>query len=100
MTVMGEEDESYRKNFWEERQARIEGGGGEKKRQYQLNDDRKALLKYMMTTQDWMDASDDVSDPYTFAYCAQAGWLERRRKNGQLQFRITDEGIAALHPMA
>lgn len=99
-------DEGYRKNFWEQRAARQRGDEeyteeeyeSAKKRVHKLNDDRKALLRIMMETQDWIDANDQVSDPYTFAYCAQAGWIERRRKGGQLQFRITDEGIAVLHP--
>lgn len=97
------DDSEFKKSFWEERAARArgEGGGGapgDGKTQYKLNDDRKALLKHLLATQDWMDADDKISDPYTFAYCAQAGWAERRRKGGQLQFRITDEGIAVLHP--
>ena len=61
-----------------------------------MNLDRKILLQRMLDTQDWIDATTEVADPYTFAYCAQAGWLERRRRNGQLQFRITDDGIGAL----
>lgn len=101
---MSDESE-FKKSFWEERAARARGEGDDgpapdPKTKYKLNDDRKALLQHLLATQDWMDADDKVSDPYTFAYCAQAGWVERRRQNGQLQFRITDDGIAILHPYA
>ena len=94
------EQEGYRRNFWEERQARESGEWGESdapaEKVYVMNLDRKILLERLLSTQDWVDADIEVADPYTFAYCAQAGWLERRRRNGQLQFRITDDGIGAL----
>lgn len=97
---MTDEDQSgNRRDFWQERQARADDddfGDGPPPERFVMNLDRKILLQRMLETQDWMDATLEVADPYTFAYCAQAGWLERRRRNGQLQFRITDDGIGAL----
>ena len=96
---MTNEDEGHRRDFWQERENRSLGddpGGVPEKDTYVLNLDRKILLQKMLETQDWMKASLEVADPYTFAYCAQAGWLERRRRFGVLEFRITDDGITAL----
>ena len=97
-------DSEFRKNFWDERRRKAEGlddsPSSAIEGQYKLNEDRKDLLAVLMRSQDWEEGSTDLAAPYTFAYCVQAGWVERRRSGGHAQYRITDEGIAVMNPFA
>lgn len=61
--------------------------------------ERQAFLEVLGQTGEWVDRTAANVDPYTAAYCARNGWIEKRvSAQGARQYRITDAGFAALAP--
>lgn len=61
-----------------------------------LNPTRRALLEKLKVSEDWVTATNNVGAPWTFVCCERAGWIEKRRKGSETEYRITVEGLAAL----
>ena len=75
--------------------ARDRQEASEAPREWTLTLSRRELL-LKLKDGEWTEGNLELAAPWTCVCCNQAGWVERKRLNSRVFYRISDEGLAQL----